>query len=113
VLTSTAVGRLITLADGDREVLALEAWEGLRAGEVAAVLGWSRNAARIRVHRARRRLRAAIAASQGPGPDGAPPARAAQAVPPRVAEARGAKRLGAGDYRPGRRDDVISMRGSI
>ena len=34
-----------SLADGDREVLALEAWEGLSAGEVAAVLGCSRNAA--------------------------------------------------------------------
>jgi RNA polymerase sigma-70 factor (ECF subfamily) len=40
----------------DREVLALVAWEGLDAGEVAHVLGCSRNAARIRVHRARRRF---------------------------------------------------------
>jgi RNA polymerase sigma factor (sigma-70 family) len=40
----------------EREVLALVAWEGLNAGEVAQVLGCSRNAARIRVHRARRRF---------------------------------------------------------
>lgn len=44
------------LSETDREVLALEAWEGLEPGEIAAVLGCSRNAARIRLHRARRRL---------------------------------------------------------
>ena len=44
------------LSDDDREVLALIAWEELDAGEVATVLGCSRNAARIRLHRARRRL---------------------------------------------------------
>jgi RNA polymerase sigma factor (sigma-70 family) len=49
-----------SLPAGDREVLALEAWEELDAAEIAAVLGCSRNAVRIRLHRARRRLRAAI-----------------------------------------------------
>jgi RNA polymerase sigma factor (sigma-70 family) len=44
------------LADGDREILALEGWEGLDPAGIAAVLGCSRNAARIRLHRARRRL---------------------------------------------------------
>lgn len=44
------------LSEADREVLALEAWEQLDPGEIAAVLGCSRNAARIRLHRARRRL---------------------------------------------------------
>jgi RNA polymerase sigma factor (sigma-70 family) len=44
------------LSDDDREVLALTAWEELHAGEIATVLGCSRNAARIRLHRARRRL---------------------------------------------------------
>ena len=101
-----------SLADGDREVLALEAWEGLSAEEVAAVLDCSRNAARIRLHRARRRLRAAIAGSQGPGPDGAPLAHAAKASPTRVVEAPGTKHPGACEYRPGHADDVISMRGS-
>jgi RNA polymerase sigma-70 factor (ECF subfamily) len=48
-----AFGRL---PERDREVLALEAWEGLDCGEIATVLGCSRNAARIRLHRARRRL---------------------------------------------------------
>ena len=44
----------------DRELLALVAWEGLGVHEIARVLGCSRNAARIRVHRARRRLAAAL-----------------------------------------------------
>jgi RNA polymerase sigma factor (sigma-70 family) len=44
------------LSDDDREVLALTAWEELDAGEIATVLACSRNAARIRLHRARRRL---------------------------------------------------------
>ncbi|MCT9930855.1 RNA polymerase sigma factor [Planotetraspora sp. A-T 1434] len=40
----------------DREVLALVSWEGLSSAEVAAVLGCSRGAARLRLHRARKRL---------------------------------------------------------
>jgi RNA polymerase sigma-70 factor (ECF subfamily) len=48
------------LAEPDREVLALSAWEGLTPGEIAEVLGCSRNAARIRLHRARRRLAFAL-----------------------------------------------------
>lgn len=51
------------LSDADREVLALEGWEGLNPAEIAAVLGCSRNAARIRLHRARRRLREHLTAS--------------------------------------------------
>lgn len=48
------------LQDSDREVLALAGWEGLDAGQIAVVLGCSRNAARIRLHRARRRLAVAL-----------------------------------------------------
>jgi RNA polymerase sigma-70 factor (ECF subfamily) len=44
------------LDDDDREVLALVGWEGLDNGEIAAVLGCSRNAVRIRLHRARKRF---------------------------------------------------------
>ncbi|MFB6719045.1 RNA polymerase sigma factor [Kribbella sp. NPDC056345] len=44
------------LPERDREVLALIAWEGLDADQVAVVLGCSRNAVRIRVHRAKRRF---------------------------------------------------------
>jgi RNA polymerase sigma factor (sigma-70 family) len=47
---------LARLGDGDRELLTLAAWEGLDPGEIATVLGCSRNAARIRLHRARRRF---------------------------------------------------------
>jgi RNA polymerase sigma-70 factor (ECF subfamily) len=48
------------LADPDREILALAGWEGLDAGQLAVVLGCSRNAARIRLHRARRRFAEAL-----------------------------------------------------
>jgi RNA polymerase sigma factor (sigma-70 family) len=40
----------------DRELLALVAWEGLDAAEIATVCGRSVNAIRIRLHRARRRF---------------------------------------------------------
>jgi RNA polymerase sigma-70 factor (ECF subfamily) len=49
-----------SLPDPDREILALVAWEGLDNAEVAAVLGCSRNAVRIRLHRARAKFRTAI-----------------------------------------------------
>lgn len=48
------------LADNDRELLALTLWEGLDPGEIATVLGCSRNAARIRLHRARKRFAKAL-----------------------------------------------------
>jgi RNA polymerase sigma factor (sigma-70 family) len=49
------------LAEPDRELLALAGWEGLDPGQIAATLGCSRNAARIRLHRARRRFSAELA----------------------------------------------------
>jgi len=49
------------LPEADRELLALAGWEGLDAGQIATTLGCSRNAARIRLHRARRRLAGALA----------------------------------------------------
>jgi RNA polymerase sigma factor (sigma-70 family) len=48
------------LPQPDQELLALTGWEGLDAGQVAAVVGCSRNAARIRLHRARRRFAAEL-----------------------------------------------------
>lgn len=48
------------LSDSDRELLALSLWEGLDPGEIATVLDCSRNAARIRLHRARKRLAKAL-----------------------------------------------------
>jgi RNA polymerase sigma factor (sigma-70 family) len=46
-----------------RELLALNAWEGLDYGQIATVLGCSRNAVRIRLHRARLRLAAELAST--------------------------------------------------
>jgi RNA polymerase sigma factor (sigma-70 family) len=54
------------LPAADREVLALEGWEGLEPAQIATVLGCSRNAARIRLHRARRRLAAELEDAPAP-----------------------------------------------
>jgi RNA polymerase sigma-70 factor, ECF subfamily len=56
-LAATAFGRL---GRDDRELLALVAWEGLDADGIGRVLGCTRNAARIRLHRARRRFAALL-----------------------------------------------------
>jgi RNA polymerase sigma factor (sigma-70 family) len=53
---------LARLREDERELLLLVAWEGLDASAVAAVLRCSPNAARIRIHRARRRFADALAA---------------------------------------------------
>lgn len=52
-----ALGRL---GSEDQEILRLAGWEDLAPGEIATVLGISQVAARSRLHRARRRLRAAL-----------------------------------------------------
>jgi RNA polymerase sigma-70 factor (ECF subfamily) len=57
-----------SLPDRDRELLALVGWEGLDHGEIATVLGCSRNAVRIRLHRARRRFARALDAADAPAP---------------------------------------------
>lgn len=51
------------LPQHQQELLALNAWEGLDYGEIATVLGCSRNAVRIRLHRARTRLAAELAST--------------------------------------------------
>jgi RNA polymerase sigma-70 factor (ECF subfamily) len=48
------------LGDEDRELLLLVSWEGLSPSQAAKVLGISSLAARSRLHRARRRLRALL-----------------------------------------------------
>ncbi|WP_238007964.1 sigma-70 family RNA polymerase sigma factor [Dactylosporangium sp. AC04546] len=53
-----ALGRL---SDDDQEILRLVAWEQLTAGEAAVVLGCGATAAKVRLHRARRRLAALLA----------------------------------------------------
>jgi RNA polymerase sigma-70 factor, ECF subfamily len=56
-LVHEALGRL---GPGDREVLLLAEWEDLSAAEIAAVMGCLAITARGRLHRARRRFRAAF-----------------------------------------------------
>jgi RNA polymerase sigma factor (sigma-70 family) len=48
------------LSERDREALLLTAWEGLTANEAARMLGCSPQAYRVRAHRARKRLAAAL-----------------------------------------------------
>ena len=53
-----------SLSESDRELLSLVAWEGLTREELAVALGTSRAAVRLRLHRARKRLRAALPPTQ-------------------------------------------------
>jgi RNA polymerase sigma-70 factor (ECF subfamily) len=48
------------LPERDREVMALAHWEGLSSEQIAKVLGCTAVAARTRLHRARKRLAAAL-----------------------------------------------------
>jgi RNA polymerase sigma-70 factor (ECF subfamily) len=54
------------LSADDRELVTLIAWEGLSPAQAATVLGLSAGTARVRLHRARTRLRAALS---DPAPD--------------------------------------------
>lgn len=54
---------LATLPASDQEIVRLVAWEGLSHAEAGLVLGISANATAIRLHRARRRLEAAMKGS--------------------------------------------------
>lgn len=66
---------LATLSELDQEILRLVGWEQLTVTEAAAALECSRTAAAVRLHRARRRLAAALsdvptsAPSSAPSPD--------------------------------------------
>jgi RNA polymerase sigma factor (sigma-70 family) len=48
---------LAALPVRDREILTMTAWEGLTPKQIAAVMGTSANIIRVRLHRARARLR--------------------------------------------------------
>jgi RNA polymerase sigma factor (sigma-70 family) len=48
---------LALLAERDREILTLTAWDGLTPKEIAAVMGIPANIVRVRLHRARNRLK--------------------------------------------------------
>ena len=55
-LDRTVAEAFSRLGHADRDLLGLIAWEELDAAAIAVALGCSRNAARIRIHRARRRF---------------------------------------------------------
>lgn len=57
---------LNALSPEERELLMLAGWEGLSAAEIGRVLGCSPTAARIRLHRARGRLKVEIDGSAVP-----------------------------------------------
>ncbi|GAA4565063.1 sigma-70 family RNA polymerase sigma factor [Micromonospora coerulea] len=57
---------LAQLSDGDRELLTLVAWHGLAPSHAARVLGCSTATYYVRLHRARRHLKDAMAAANGP-----------------------------------------------
>lgn len=62
---------LDALADADREILVLAAWESLSYAEIAAVLGIEVGTVRSRLSRARGRLRERLGPSGEVHPDGA------------------------------------------
>jgi RNA polymerase sigma-70 factor (ECF subfamily) len=68
------------LPERDRELLSLMAWEGLDTSQVAIVLGCSRNAVRIRLHRARGRFERLLTAD-GDTPDTSARLETRRAVP--------------------------------
>ena len=61
---------LSSLPAGDREVLRLWAWEDLAPREIALVLGISANAASIRLHRARAKLKRELVRRKDTGTPG-------------------------------------------
>lgn len=65
-VVSRALERLPEL---DRELLTLTVWDGLTPSEAARVVGLSAGAARVRLHRARRRLASLLAEHSLPSPD--------------------------------------------
>ena len=58
--TSALARAFASLSEADRELLSLVAWEGLTREELAVALGTSRAVVRLRLHRASKRLRAAL-----------------------------------------------------
>ena len=61
---------LAALPEDDRELLRLWAWEQLPPREIATVLGISANAASIRLHRAKKRLKNLLGGGKDPGAAG-------------------------------------------
>jgi RNA polymerase sigma-70 factor (ECF subfamily) len=59
---------LVCLSDDDQEILRLVGWEQLSLGEAALVLGCRPTTAKVRLHRARRRLTAMLRERPEPTP---------------------------------------------
>lgn len=57
---------LATLTESDREIVQLAAWEQLSRAEIAVAMGCSPATVRVRLHRARTRLRKALTVSDQP-----------------------------------------------
>jgi RNA polymerase sigma-70 factor (ECF subfamily) len=62
--SSSLARAFASLSESDRELLSLVAWEGLTREELAVALGTSRGVVRLRLHRASKRLRAALPPNQ-------------------------------------------------
>jgi RNA polymerase sigma-70 factor (ECF subfamily) len=62
-LGTPVLAALAELPDDDRELLMLLAWDGLTRHEAAVALGCSRGTLAVRLHRARRRLKAIMTES--------------------------------------------------
>ena len=78
------------LSTGDRELLTLLAWDDLSHDEAAQVMGCSRGALRVRLHRARRRFRVLLTTAAAASVSGAAcPARLATATLPTRTERTG------------------------
>jgi RNA polymerase sigma-70 factor, ECF subfamily len=65
---AAVMAALATLPPADQELLRLVAWEGLTNAEIAMVLGCPRSLIGVRLHRARQRFRAALAARDAASP---------------------------------------------
>ena len=66
VRSSALLAALGTLSERDREIMLLTAWEGLTPKQIATVVGTPVNIVRVRLHRARTRLKRDLAASPRP-----------------------------------------------
>jgi RNA polymerase sigma-70 factor, ECF subfamily len=60
---------LASLPARDREILTLTAWEGLTPKQIGAVTGIPTNVVRVRLHRARARLKRRLTHTQPSAPD--------------------------------------------
>ncbi len=77
----TALRALDRLSATDRELVMLLAWEGLELTEAARVLGCTTATARVRLHRARRRIERFLDSSPPAGRDASPARPAAPGTP--------------------------------